>query len=206
MVKLIFATANPSKLKESRRILRWICGDQITILSGVEAGVDQPAEVDEISPTFAGNAYLKAQAYLTPSSYPVLAEDTGLCINCLGGKPGVKSNRWFAGTAHDRNQEVLRLMIETSDRSAYFTSVFCLLYPDRPQSPIYFTAYTYGSISDTKHGVGDQGFGYDPIFMPKGSDRTYAQMTGPEKDQYSHRAKALRQLVDYLNLKAILKN
>lgn len=200
MIKLIFATSNPDKLSESRRIMTGLVGDMVQILDSNQAKIKIDHDVAETGQTFAQNSYIKAQAWLNQSPWPVVAEDAGLCIEALAGKPGVKSNRWLAGSAQDRNREILKLMTNQTNRRAYFTSVFCLLYPDQSDRPVYFTGLTYGSIVSQPAETGHNGFGYDPIFVPDGSYKTYAQMIGGQKDQFSHRAKALKQVVQFLGL------
>jgi XTP/dITP diphosphohydrolase len=181
-MNLYFATTNKGKLKEARLILD---GFNVVPLS--------VGEVDESSDTFEGNALLKLQVALTRVD-TAIAEDSGLMIDALDGKPGVMSKRYGA-TDSERIDRILTEMAPRADRRARFIAVVALGLPGR--EPMLFKGITEGEIALSPHG--EHGFGYDPIFVPTDGDgRTFAEMTIEEKNLLSHRRKALVQLEQFL--------
>ncbi len=189
--RVIFATRNPAKLAELRRIL-----DAARV--GVDAGdlEEFPAmpEVAETGRTFADNALLKARAVAAFTGLPAVADDSGLCVDALNGMPGVLSARWSGG--HGDDAANLRLVLgQISDvpagqRGAHFACAAALVLPSGVEHVV--EGAVHGSLTDTPRGSG--GFGYDPIFVPDGDQRTTAEMSAEEKDKISHRGKALRAL------------
>ena len=189
-MKIVLATSNPNKLTELARILE----DQ-----GLEIELATVAEfqgapvVAETENTFEGNALLKARALCSFTGLPALADDSGLCVNALNGMPGIFSARWAGATqdADEANlQLVLRQMVDVPDvrRGAQFVCAAALVLPDGQEFTVRGTVE--GRLM--REPIGDEGFGYDPIFMPDGFAITTAQMSALEKDSISHRGNALR--------------
>lgn len=192
-MQLVIASRNNRKIEEIRRILK---GLDITLYSLQ----DFPGcpEVEETEETFTGNAALKAKAVAAFTGRAALADDSGLEVYALGGEPGVKSAR-YAGEQADDRENVAKLLSELSDtpdhmREGRFVCVVALAYPDGKL--VTFEGAVEGSIG--RKPLGRTGFGYDPVFYPKGHDRTFAEMSPDEKDSMSHRGRALLKLRDYL--------
>ncbi len=188
MKELVVATNNPGKLKEIREIL-----EGFTILSLKDIGFTQ--EIDEPFETFEENAYAKAKAIFDYCGKNVISDDSGICANALGGKPGVHSAH-YSGTRND--EENLQFLIENlslyTDKSAYYIAVICLIENGQAK---YFEGRCNGVIINEKRG--SNGFGYDPSFVPNGYSKTIAELTPEEKNKISHRGKALEKLVVYLD-------
>lgn len=188
--KLLLATRNQGKIVEFRRILDSIAPGAIELV-----GLDQFPnlhDVDETGSTFEENALLKAREMSEATGLPAIADDSGLCVDALNGDPGIFSARWAGVHGDDRAnlEKVLDQLRETpeSERGAYFICVAALYLPDG--RTFCEEGRFYGSILQAP--VGENGFGYDPIFKPKGLDISSAQMSSEEKDAVSHRGKALR--------------
>jgi XTP/dITP diphosphohydrolase len=189
--RVIFATRNAAKLAELRRILA-------AARVGVDAGdLDEfpgMPEVAETGRTFAENALLKARAVAAFTGLPAVADDSGLCVDALSGMPGVLSARW-AGR-HGDDEANLRLVLgQLSDvpadqRGAHFTCAAALVLPSGAEHVVEGTVH--GWLTEAPRG--SNGFGYDPVFVPEGGERTTAEMPAGEKDKISHRGKALRHL------------
>jgi XTP/dITP diphosphohydrolase len=188
--KLLLATRNQGKIVEFRRILDAVAPGAIELV-----GLDQFPDlhdVDETGKTFEENALLKAREMSEATGLPAIADDSGLCVDALNGDPGIFSARW-AGT-HGNDQANLEKVLEQlkdvpdSERGAYFICVAALYLPDGR------TFCEEGRFHGTilRAPVGVNGFGYDPIFQPKGLEISSAQMSSQEKDEVSHRGKALR--------------
>lgn len=188
-MKLIFATNNSHKLDEVRGIL----GDGWEVLSLKDIGCNE--DIPETADTFQGNALQKARYVKEHYGLDCFADDTGLEVTALGGEPGVHSAR-YAGD-HDSEANMTKLLgklKEKSDRSAQFRTVIALILNGQE---FLFEGIVKGCIATERHG--DGGFGYDPIFVPEGFDKTFAEI-GPEaKNMVSHRGRAVRKLADYLN-------
>jgi XTP/dITP diphosphohydrolase len=184
MIRLVLATRNQGKVAELQRIL-----DDVELLDAEEAGVP---DVEETGDTFADNALLKARAAVAASGLPAIADDSGLSVASLGGEPGVRSAR-YAG-AHGDDEANLRLVLERMEgqaqRSARFVCAAALVAPDGREWVVEGTVE--GKLITEPRGTG--GFGYDPIFVPEGEQRTTAEMSPHEKDAISHRGKAFRAL------------
>lgn len=190
-MEIVLATNNKNKVKEISEKLKQF---NIKVISQEEAGCD--IEVEETSNTFKGNAELKAEAIYKILGKPVIAEDSGLEIDALNGEPGVYSKR-YAGpnaTDEDRINKVLDLMqdIEDEKRTARFKCVIC--YIDGNSEKHFFEGICEGKI--IKEPIGENGFGYDPIFQY--DTRTNAQMSSEEKNKISHRGRAIDKLVKYI--------
>ena len=191
-MKLIIASNNKHKIYEIKKILG---GRFEPILSLSEAGIDH--ETVEDGDTFMENAIKKATEIADISGCPALADDSGICAHALGGAPGVFSAR-FAGVHGDdeANNDLLLLRLsDKEDKTAHYTCAMALAYPDG--SLITAEGYMYGSI--TEHRRGERGFGYDPLFIADGYSCTVAEMTDEEKNAISHRANALKALLEKLS-------
>jgi len=189
--RLVLATANPHKLIELTRIL---AADQVDVdLAGLGEFPGAP-DVAETGATFADNALLKARAVAAFTGLVSVADDSGLCCDALNGMPGVLSARWSG--RHGADAENLRLLLaqlsEVPDerRGAHFTCVAALVLPSGPETLSEGTLT--GRLIREPRGTG--GFGYDPIFVPDGGERTTAEMSPAEKDAISHRGRAFRGL------------
>ena len=189
MDKLVFATNNPHKLEEVRAIL----GSDVEVLSLRDIGCT--ADIPETADTLDGNALLKARFVASRYGVDCFADDTGLEVAALDGAPGVYSAR-FAGpgcTPADNVRKLLGLMRDAGDRSARFRTVVALI---RGGKEYCFEGIVGGTIARTPAGCG--GFGYDPVFVPEGYDRTFAELPPAEKNRISHRARAVAKLADFL--------
>jgi XTP/dITP diphosphohydrolase len=190
--RLVLATANPGKLVELHRILA--AGDVEVDLAGLGEFPGAP-DVRETGATFADNALLKARAIAEFTGLPSVADDSGLCIDALNGMPGVLSARWSG--RHGDDAANLRLVLgQLADvpperRGAHFTCVAALVLPSGKEQTT--EGVMPGRIIDEPRG--ENGFGYDPIFVPDGAELTTAQLSAAAKDSISHRGKALRALV-----------
>lgn len=183
--RLVFATTNPGKLRE----LRALVGEQFEVQSATEAAAG--LEVVEDQPDFAGNARKKAQEFLKATGLPSLADDSGLCIDALGGEPGVYSARWEE-TDTRRIEKALRKLVGVIElkRTARFVCALCLAMPDGRLIEV--QGRCEGLI--TREPRGANGFGYDPIFQVAGLNKTMAELTLDEKSAHSHRGAAFREL------------
>jgi XTP/dITP diphosphohydrolase len=188
---LILATRNAKKLAELRRILEASSVD--VSVADLSEYPDIP-EVTETGATFTENALLKARAVVAYTGRPAVAEDSGLCIDALNGMPGVLSARW-AGR-HGDDEANLRLVlgqladVPADRRAGHFACVAALVLPSGREHVTEGTVS--GRITDAPRGT--NGFGYDPIFVPDGSELTTAEMSPEAKDAISHRGRALRAL------------
>ncbi len=189
MMKLVFATNNHHKINELQAIL----GRGFELLSLEDIGCHE--EIPEEQPTLEGNAGQKAFFIYEKYGYPCFADDTGLEIDTLNGEPGVCSAR-YAGEARDSQanmDKVLKKLENIKDRRARFRTVISLVMNGQEKQ---FEGIVEGEIITEKRG--NTGFGYDPIFLPRGFQKTFAEMSLDEKNQISHRARAVQKLMDYL--------
>ena len=189
-MNLVFASNNKNKIKEIQSILP----ETIKILSLEEIGCYE--EIPEIADTIEGNAILKANYVTEKYGYDCFADDTGLEVKALNGEPGVYSAR-YAGEQRDANDnmnKLLEALSGKSDRSAQFKTVIALNLKGKQSL---FTGIAKGTITLNK--TGNQGFGYDPIFQPENYSETFAELSSEVKNKISHRGKATRQLIDFLN-------
>ncbi len=189
--KFVIATNNPHKVIEFKRILEPM---GITCVSQKELGIVCDAE--ETGNTFSENAYIKAKAVYDLCGLPSVADDSGICVDALGGEPGIYSARYGGEglTDPDRMYLLLKNMEDKEDRSAHFTSAICCVMNDG--AVIEAEGYIYGQL--TKEPRGERGFGYDPIFLPDGYEQTTAEMESDAKNAISHRGNALRIFADKL--------
>ena len=194
--KLLLATRNKGKIEEFRRTLEDIAAGEIELV-GLEQFPDLH-DVDETGSTFEENALLKAREMSLASGIPAIADDSGLCVDFLNGDPGIFSARWAGIHGDDRanTAKVLESLTGVPDekRSAHFTCVAALALPD---GRIHVEeAHFDGWILHSP--IGDQGFGYDPIFRPEGYEISSAQMSADAKDAISHRGKSLRAIAPHV--------
>jgi XTP/dITP diphosphohydrolase len=194
--KLLLATRNKGKIEEFRRILEDIAAGEIELV-----GLEQFPylhDVDETGTTFEENALLKAREMCLAAGIPAIADDSGLCVDYLNGDPGIFSARWAGSHGDDRANiaKVLQSLIGVSDekRGAHFTCAAALALPDG-RTHVEEGRFD-GWILHTP--VGDQGFGYDPIFRPEGFEISSAQMSAEAKDAISHRGKSLRAIAPHV--------
>ena len=192
MKKIVFATNNAHKLDEIKEIMQ----GKLDVLSLKEIGFE--GDIEETSDTLEGNAEIKARHIYDQYAIDCFADDTGLEIDALNGKPGVYSAR-YAGEPTDsvRNMEkVLREMSEVSNRKACFRTVICLMENGKT---FFFEGKIEGEILPEPKG--EKGFGYDPIFVPKGYVKSFAELTADEKNTISHRALAVKELFRHFGYK-----
>lgn len=194
-MKLLAATGNKNKLLEFSRILSPL---GIEILSPSDVGVS--ADVEETGVTFAENAMIKALALYESTGLPAVADDSGLCVDALGGRPGVYSARYLGGAPQsEKNRALLRELADVPEdkRTAYFVCSVCCVLDNN--TIVTAEGHCCGKIAYEPGGSG--GFGYDPIFLA--GSRTFAELSDSEKDIISHRGIALRELAE--KLRTILK-
>ncbi len=197
---VVLATRNAAKLRELGRILgaEDHGGAQIK-LAGLDEYPGAP-DVPETGVTFEANALLKARAIADYTGQPAVADDSGLCVDALNGMPGVLSARWAGRHGDDRaNLElVLAQVADVPDRhlGAQFVCAAALVVPGSGAREWVVTRQVEGHLVRVPRGSG--GFGYDPIFLPDGFDRTTAEMTAEEKDAISHRGRAFRALTPFI--------
>ncbi len=191
-MKIIIASNNSGKIKEFKKILEPKGYD---VISQSEAGIN--IEVEENGTTFKENATLKAEAIYNLTKTPVLADDSGLEVDYLNGEPGVYSARYMGLDSDEaRKNCILEKLkgVEETKRGARF--VCCICYVDENGNKQYAQGYWNGKIAQKP--TGQNGFGYDPIFIPDGEQRTSAEMLPEEKNAKSHRANALKILEEIL--------
>lgn len=192
-MKLVVATRNAGKLKEIRRLLE---GQGVQVL-GLDSFPDAP-EVEEDGATFAANAVKKAETIARLTGLPCLADDSGLTVAALQGRPGVHSARFAGADANDRsnNRKLLEELarVPAEERQAAFCCVIALCLPGA--APQLFEGRVEGLILDRERGEG--GFGYDPLFWLPGCGCTMAELPLDAKNRISHRGQALREVVAYL--------
>jgi XTP/dITP diphosphohydrolase len=194
-MRIALATHNAKKLAELRRLV----ADE---LPGVEVVglAELPAypEPSETEPTFEGNALLKARACVAATGLPALADDSGLEVDVLNGMPGVRSARWSGpeGSDQENNALLLRQLADVPDerRTARFVCVMALVWPDGTE--VVRRGEVIGHL--LRQPRGENGFGYDPLFLPDGHVRTTAEMDPATKDGISHRGRAVRAIVAVL--------
>lgn len=192
---ILLATNNQHKKNEIQKILNGFNLNDIELITPESLGIS--IEVEETSDNLEGNAKLKAEAFAKISGLPVIADDTGLEIDYLDGRPGVYSARFAGEDGNDaRNRlKVLKLLqnIPDNKRTAKFRTVICLFINSQIK---FIEGVCKGIIIDEERG--SNGFGYDSIFIPEGFKKTFAEMSGEEKNQISHRSIAINKLAEFL--------
>lgn len=189
-MRLVCASANPKKVEELSRLLpAWV-----QLLSRP----DGVGDVEETAPTLEGNATIKAVEIAQAARDWALADDTGLLVDALNGDPGVRSARFAGDSATDADNRALLLerLNGLANRSARFKTVLAVVHPSGEMH--FVSGECVGTIAESERG--DNGFGYDSIFIPNDGDgRTFAEMSAAEKDAVSHRGRALRKLPELLS-------
>ena len=192
MYTLIFATNNANKVQEIQSLV----GADFEIIALKEAGIT--IDIPEPHDTFQDNAAEKARTIFNITKQHCFSEDTGLEIEVLNGAPGVKSAR-YAGEHRDFQANIDKVLLDLGhlkNRNAQFRTVICLIWDN---TEYFFEGICKGHIATEMHGT--NGFGYDPIFIPEGSNKSFAEMTMQEKNFFSHRQKAVNQLFEFLRSK-----
>lgn len=184
---VVAATGNAHKLKEIREILK-----DFNVISAREAGFFD--EVEETGKSFLENAFLKARAVVKKTGQAALADDSGLCVNALGGAPGIYSARYSGGDSAANRRLLLENLKGEKNREARFECAIALVFPDGAEySSI---GKTYGRITEEERG--ENGFGYDPLFFSEDLNKTFAEASDEEKNSVSHRGRALSGLLEFL--------
>ncbi len=189
-MEILFATNNSHKVREIQSLLP----ADLRILTLREAGLQE--EIPEPFETLEQNAQAKIRYALEHTGIRMgFSEDSGLFVSALGGRPGVHSAHYAGPQRNDADniQRVLKELEGNSDRAAFFQTTICLHWENQE---LFFTGICRGTLLATPQGK--QGFGYDPIFQPEGADKSFAQMDLTEKNQYSHRQKAVQRLIEHL--------
>lgn len=186
-MKIVAATGNAHKVKEFREIL-----EDYEIISEKDVGFE--GDVEETGRSFAENALIKARAVSKSTRLPALADDSGLCVEALGGAPGVYSARYSGGGDAENRALLLKNLEGVENRRAYFCSAVALVFPDGRE--ICAEGKAYGNILHEERGNG--GFGYDSLFMSDELGMTYAEATEQQKNSVSHRSRAMRELIKKL--------
>lgn len=196
-MKFVLATQNPKKLEEMQAVLESL---GVEIVSQAELGVK--IEVEETGETFAENSLLKAKAVMEATGLPAIADDSGLCVDALNGAPGVYSARYGGEglTDEDRYMLLLEVLRGQTDRRAHFHTTITCAFPDG--DVLTADGDCHGTIAFAP--MGNDGFGYNPVFFVPEKRKTFAQMTLAERSAISHRGKALR--VFRAELEEYLKN
>lgn len=189
MKTLVFATHNPNKLIEINEMLH----DKFELKSLTDIGCNE--EIKEDGATLEANAKLKANHVFTHYQLSCFADDTGLEVEALNGEPGVYSARYAGGqkSSEDNMQKLLHALASKENKKARFRTVICYKTVD---DEIFFEGVCEGHIISEKRG--EKGFGYDPIFVPKGYDKTFAELSSEEKNKISHRGLAFQKLIQFL--------
>lgn len=190
-MKIVFATNNKHKLEEIKDIL----GKDFEIVSLVEIGCHE--DIPETGLTLEENARQKSTYIVEHYNHDCFADDTGLEVDALNGEPGVHSARYAEGTDHDSEANMRKLLSKMSnvkERTARFRTVISLIINGVEHQ---FEGRVEGRIATEKHGK--EGFGYDPIFIPEGYDKSFAELGEEVKNQISHRARAVKKLAEYLS-------
>lgn len=190
--KLVVASHNQGKVKELRALLE---PHGLELISAKDLDLPEP---EETGTTFFFNAELKAMSAADLSGLPAISDDSGICVEALGGEPGVYTANW-AETPDGRDwtlamtkvQERLEALGPSASRAAHFACVLCLAWPDGHVEA--FEGRAHGTLVWPPRG--EKGFGYDPMFVPEGGDQTFAEMDPEQKHAISHRADAFRKLV-----------
>jgi XTP/dITP diphosphohydrolase len=196
-MQIVFASNNVNKIREIKSIL----SDNFTLLSLGDISMNE--DIPENEPDLEGNALAKARYVFSATGRNVFADDTGLEVEALNGLPGVHSAR-FAGENKDSSaniEKILSLLGSSENRRARFRTVIALIFENKEYL---FEGVVNGIIINEKKG--NEGFGYDPIFIPEGNRLTFAEMDSGEKNKISHRARAFEKLIMFLNQYKISNN
>ena len=188
-MKIVFATNNAHKLGEVAQVV----GDKFELVTLRECGITE--DIPENESTLEGNALAKARYVYERTGLNCFADDTGLEVDALGGEPGVRSAR-YATDGHDdeaNKKLLLERMQGVESRAAQFRTAVALIIGGKEYL---FEGVVRGDIATEEHGEG--GFGYDPLFLPEGGEKTFAEMSAEAKNEISHRGRAVRKLAEFL--------
>ena len=190
-MRFVLATHNPGKLQEMGEILRDL---GVEVVSPAALGI--PVDVEETGTTFLENALLKAKAICRAANLPAIADDSGLCVDALNGAPGVYSARYGGEGLDDRGRCMLLLnsLRGATTRAAHFSCAVACVFPNG--DTLTAEGRCDGSIAYAP--LGDDGFGYDPVFLLPGTGKTFGQLSQEEKSAVSHRGKALKEFAGKL--------
>lgn len=187
--EIIVATNNAHKIEEIKEIF---APYNIAIKSLKDANIESDPE--ENGTTFKDNAFIKAKAVSEYTNSVIISDDSGLCVHALDDFPGVHSSRFMENSPYSEKwKRINELIGDKEDKSAHFECNICVI--NLEKEPLFFVGKTFGTIVAPK---GEAGFGYDPIFFVEEFNKTFAQISSNEKNQISHRGKALKKLLDYL--------
>ncbi len=187
MTDLVIASNNKGKIKEIKEMIH-----TIHLLSLNDIGFNE--EIPEPYPTFAENAFIKANTVHHFCGKNVFADDSGICVNALNGEPGVISAHYSGERNDEKNlQKILNNLRDKTDNTAYYFAVICLIWNNETY---YFEGTCTGIIIPNKRGT--NGFGYDPIFIPDGYNQTFAELPLTVKNTISHRGIAVKKMIDFL--------
>ena len=192
ITEILFASHNAGKIKEIKQML-----EPLGIAVKSAADMDLP-DVEENGTTFAENSLLKSQTIAKATGIPCIADDSGLCVDALDGAPGVYSARYAPNRDFDKGMDKLLAAMEQSadkSRKAHFSCVVSLAFPNGEYK--LFEGRVDGTIATEKM-PGNEGFGYDPLFIPDGYTVSFAQMSKADKNKISHRGRAMQKFKDYL--------
>ena len=189
--RLVIASHNPGKIKEFHEVL----GDRWQITPQADLGVSEVAETGQ---TFVENALIKARHACIATGCASLADDSGLVVPALGGEPGLRSARYSGEGDKGNNALLLSNMVALTGhhRAAFYVAVVVLLQHAEDPTPVIAEGRWFGRIAEAPRGEG--GFGYDPLFIPEGSEAHAAELSSQEKNTVSHRAKAVHSLIQQL--------
>ena len=189
-MRMILASTNRGKFQEMKEQL---LPYGIDLIFGGD--LPSPPYVEETGATYEENAFLKARAWASSAKLPALADDSGLEVDALGGAPGVHSARVVPGKDSARTEWLLEAIKGADDRSARFVCSIAVVFPDG-RSPLAVTEYCAGRIAASP--AGESGFGYDPVFIPDGYEKTFSELGVDIKNTISHRAKAVKSIAEML--------
>ena len=189
-MRMILASTNRGKFQEMKEQL---LPYGIDLIFGGD--LPSPPYVEETGATYEENAFLKARAWASSAKVPALADDSGLEVDALGGAPGVHSARVVPGKDSARTEWLLEAIKGADDRSARFVCSIAVVFPDG-RSPLAVTEYCAGRIAASP--AGESGFGYDPVFIPDGYEKTFSELGVDIKNTISHRAKAVKSIAEML--------
>lgn len=194
MKKIVLATKNQGKVVEFRRILAELGSQDLEVI-GLDS-FPEIGDIEETGSTFEENSLLKARTICMATGLPALADDSGICVDYLGGAPGIYSARYSGAGDQANNQKLLEALKSVPDdlRTAYFICVAAFVRPDGFEKVA--EGRFYGRILHEVRGTG--GFGYDPLFQPEGMNLSAAELTASEKDEISHRGRALRAIAPFI--------
>jgi XTP/dITP diphosphohydrolase len=187
-MRLLVASKNRGKVREIRKISK----DSIEILSPLDIGLD--FDILEDGKTLRENSFKKALEYFRKTGICTIGEDTGLFVKTLGGRPGVYSARYGGRGDESNRKKMLSELKGKKNRKAYFETSIALVIDENWHE--FFEGRVNGIITEKE--IGDKGFGYDPIFLPEGSNKTFAEMSSEEKNRISHRKIALQKVLNFI--------